>query len=87
MNKEEAKQLRDLLDGFIDGKTIQRGNSIDGRWCDDPTPDFNANWRWRVKPEPRTFWVYEADIGNGTLSYCPPKDNKEYWVKLVEVTE
>ena len=60
MNRERAKELLPIIQAFVDGKTIQYLD-IDGSWydLDEPNWEYSVNnkVRYRIKPEPREFWI------------------------------
>lgn len=52
-------EMRAVIDAAIAGKKIQCrviGNAV---WCDcNDSPLFNfASYQYRIKPEPREFWI------------------------------
>ena len=59
MTRERAKELLPVIQAFIDGKTIQARNQ-GGDWFDC---DYCGSVEWRVKPEPREFWVIVDKAG------------------------
>jgi len=63
MNRERAKELLPIIQAFADGKSIQlRRNYADG-WEDlcSPANFNNIGFEWRIKPEPRVFWINPSD--------------------------
>ena len=69
MTRERAKELLPVIQAWAEGKEIQV--SLDGkdwRTLPSPNPMFeNENWEWRVKPEPREFWIENSptcDLGH-----------------------
>ena len=61
MNRERAKELLPIIQEFAEGKTIQcRGMGLD--WAD---VSISLTWEadeYRIKPEPREFWLDPADF-------------------------
>ena len=55
MKKAHAELLAKVMLAYVEGKTIERYHN--GKWYEDPDPDFDCGMQWRVKPEPRTIWV------------------------------
>lgn len=59
MTRERAKDLLPVIQAYADGKDIQfRYN--DGLWVDHQSefnPDPSPIVQYRVKPEPREFWI------------------------------
>ena len=67
MTKERAKELIPVIQAYAEGKAVQVRIAGDGDpWQDysGECPNFeNGNWEWRVKPEPREFWVIVDKAG------------------------
>jgi len=68
VNREEAKELLPIIQGFSEGKDIQfkyRG----GEWKDhgDVSAGFsNGDTEWRITPGVVVFWVNVSESGNIT---------------------
>ncbi len=63
MNKDNAKDYLPLVQALADGKVIQHRGvngwySVDAPSFDSPASDY------RIKPEPREFWVNRYPNGN-----------------------
>jgi len=59
MNRERAKELREVFNAFCDGKEIQF-IAVDGSmiWEAALTPAFhNRAYEYRIKPEPQVIYV------------------------------
>jgi len=59
--RERVKGYIKVLEAYLDGKTIQYANE-GYKWtdiaCDVPPPfNFTLAGQYRVKPEPREFWI------------------------------
>ena len=68
MTKEQALHYSRLFAGIAEGKEIQRRN-IDLRcemdWSDvDGFSIIGNKFEYRLKPEPRTFWLYRSKWSN-----------------------
>jgi hypothetical protein len=69
MNIEETKKAIEVMQAFVDGKTVQVETHAGWEDVDDPL------WEWfggpyRVKPqEPKEIWVNEYEGGWGALVY------------------
>lgn len=67
MTRERAKELLPVLQAWVEGKKIQvSSDATDAKWEDyDGTfADLeNLNWKWRVKPEAREWWVAFYSLG------------------------
>lgn len=59
MTIERAKELLPLIQAFAEGKTIQ-GKVLDVHWHDIPDPTWDNDVEYRVKPEPRQFWMVDG---------------------------
>jgi len=60
MNRERAIKLLPVIRAFADGKEVEwRDNDLYKEWqtgAQEPTFDEPSN-EWRIKPEPREFWI------------------------------
>ena len=66
--RERVKGYIKVLEAYLDGKTIQYANE-GYKWtdiaCDVPPPfNFTLAGQYRVKPEPREFYLSFDGIGN-----------------------
>jgi hypothetical protein len=96
MTRELAKTLIPILQGFIEGKTIQFRGGSDWR-----TLELNEGWgtfenyEWRIKPEPREFWLglhHDSDFSCAQVVKCsqgpkPDKCDSSHVIKVREVLE
>ena len=64
MNREQAQELLPIIQAFAEGKTVQYLNGSVGKWSDAVTPSFFTQYQWRIKPEPREFYLIE-DLKTG----------------------
>lgn len=74
MNIEETKKAIEVMQAFVDGKTIQhRVRDTSGRYYPwDQLRMIAPVWNWwateyRVKPEPKEIWVNEYGQGFGAI--------------------
>lgn len=51
MTPERAKELLPIIQAFADGKTVQMQDGYNG-WLDLPSPTFQSNTTYRIKPDP-----------------------------------
>ena len=66
--KELARHHAEILIAWADGKEIQSADSPDGPWeawarrpwVKFSSADFACAPFWRIKPQPREFWVVET---------------------------
>lgn len=96
MNRERAKELLPIIQAFADDKTIQlRGRYTDG-WEDLRTSaNFDDNdIEWRIKPEPRVFWINDYADGSIYIHKSQASSNsaqsinsKIEVIKVIEVLE
>jgi len=93
MDRERCKELLPVLQAFAEGKTIQcRGMGLD--WAAVSTnPTWEAD-EYRIKPEPREFWLFEPWKNSNPCCHqgeLQPRnqDNKKIngWIKVREVLE
>ena len=92
MNKEEAQKAIEVLQAFIDGRTIEFKENVGGdQWKTAIACVFNfALNNYRVKPEPREFWfVKNANFKNGRfqITTTEPSANWEEVIKVREVLD
>ena len=57
MNRERAKELLPVIKAFTEGKDIQCRSTDDTQWLDTTIPTFSASIEYRIKPEPREYWI------------------------------
>lgn len=69
-----ADEMIAVIAGAEAGKVIQyRELGPRGDWmiADHPLWDF-SHWNYRIKPEPREWWVNEYEDDNGRCGYAYP---------------
>ena len=84
MTREHVKSMLPIMAAFSEGKAIQIA-TVSG-WKDiDENPDFDAHPSvYRVKPEPRDFWIMpHAGFGCGLALEHKP-DGQSIHVREVE---
>lgn len=65
MTRDEAKALWPIIKSFGEGKTIQILDGAD--WIDLEESQFaDPSSYYRIKPEPRRFWIVKRTDGSGT---------------------
>lgn len=70
MNRQQAKELLPIIQGYVDGKKIEKRpkGRYDVEWQETDLPAFNAHTcDYRIKPEPK---------------YRPFKDAEECWQEM-----
>ena len=69
MKRERAAELWPIIKAFSEGKTVQVFTTDDKRWKDLTNPRFNNDYaEYRIKPEPREFYVYVTKNGGTFVS-------------------
>jgi len=66
MTRERAKELLPIITAFAEGKDVQYRTHRNDVWSPATSPNFAEHLEWRVKPEPREFWVNVYSTGD----YC-----------------
>ena len=94
MNRKRAKELLPIIQAFADGKMVQA--NLYGRWHDiNDSVSFECDWNlFRIKPEPREFWLCNVDDKRNANHYWITKEQKDsgHWdqtehIKVREVIE
>ena len=69
MNRETAKALLPIIQAFAEGKTIESSNTRGSDWFEHKEDvTFNLEpTRYRIKPEPREFWIVNWNDGHTTV--------------------
>jgi len=55
MDRKRAAELLPVIQAFADGKTIQYFNTCMCKWL--ATDDCTRHSEYRIKPEPREWWL------------------------------
>ena len=87
MNRKRARELLPVIQAFAEGKTIQyRDNSRVYKWSDADNEIFllNTDNEYRIKPEPREFWIF-YDLSQ--ILDSPPVCGPDKYFKVREVTD
>jgi len=65
MNREKTRKAIEVMQAYLDGKEIQSCDGIEDAWADITNPVWSwFEYRYRIKPEPREFWVDVDDSGH-----------------------
>lgn len=56
MNKHEVNLHWDLILALKEGKTIQYFSNSWNKWRDVASPAFISTDKYRIKPEPKSYW-------------------------------
>lgn len=58
MTRERAKELLPVIQAWAEGKAVQcRGRYCSDNWGDSTCPTWRDDFDYRIKPEPREWWV------------------------------
>ena len=84
MDRERAKELLPLIEAFAFGAVIEMRPAEGCTWGVETEPGWTDGREYRIKPEPREFWVtFDADGLLVQVDKCVTKD----CFKVVEVLE
>lgn len=61
MTKEETKNLIVVMQAYVDGKQIQYTAAESEYWTDAKSPEWDPNYDYRIKPEPKYRPFNNAD--------------------------
>lgn len=82
MTREQAKELLPIITAFAEGKNIQWLLPDDTFWRDIEDDDIQEpmeNYKWRIKPEPREFWLVDNNEGRAPFSTVLYSKPTEYY--------
>ena len=85
MNKENASQFLPLVQALADGKQIQVSRKDKSHWMNSDEPTFSSEYLWRIKPEPREFFLYRDDTSDDY--YVSDTNPPAEWNELIKVRE
>jgi len=88
VDRERAKELLPIIQAFAEGKTIETRGGPGGEWHRVKTDwelPFDLECEYRIKPEPREFWV-QPDCQVVNDLHERPLDF-EGWIKVREVLD
>lgn len=77
MTRERAKELLPIIQAYADGKDVQFKSTTDGEWYCDSKPDWTRGLIYRIKPEPRVFWIVINEFGGAAL-FCREDSAKHH---------
>lgn len=65
MTRERAKELLPVIQAFAEGRDIEECYLCEPpKWIKSTNPEFdNDNYKFRIKPEPRRFWLSSNQSG------------------------
>lgn len=85
MTREQTKELLPVMQAWANGGDVQvrdRSRPTDS-WdtYSGSDPDFdNKNWEWRIKPEPREFWISLRGEDEQWYSCHTSRENAERYI-------
>lgn len=94
MTRERAKELLPIIQAFAEGKATQFSIDDGHSWRDNNTEYHTLNFifdgsvLYRVKPEPKTVWIYTDDLkrDRASIASSEPRPNPSgIWKKFIEV--
>lgn len=57
MTRKRAKELLPVIQAWAEGKGVQHRCHVDPFWHNAENPTWNEDFDYRIKPEPREWWV------------------------------
>jgi NDP-sugar pyrophosphorylase family protein len=92
MTRDEAREFAKVVQAYADGKQVQ-AHLKEGRWIDLDDPEFFSQPKgyYRIKPEPREYWL--RALPDGRIAVFTEKDQAEieasFWQhsKVIHVRE
>lgn len=80
MNKEQTAKLIEVMQEYVDGKTIEFLLGNDWVMVSEPGWKFGT-WEYRIKPEPRE-WTISVDKKGNAFSYEKGDELSPYYSKV-----
>ena len=89
MNRNRAKELLPIIQAFAEGKDIQYKTELSNGWNKASYPIFSDEKEYRIKPEPREFWLFASGEWQEAYSNDSPLQRviTPNTIKCVEVIE
>lgn len=84
MTKEETKNLIVVMQAYVDGKQIQYTAAESEYWTDAKSPEWDPNYDYRIKPEPKYHPFANADecwqemLKHHPFGIMSSKNSKDY---------
>jgi len=86
MNAQTAKDYLPLVQALAEGKTIQESSEQQHYWSDSEEVIFSLPAsRYRIKREPRRYWILESDDGQRVTGRATKPQITECFIEVVEV--
>ena len=83
LTRDRAKELLPVIQAFAEGKAIQvRGShpNLETPWVDCSDPLWPDGAQYRIKPQPREFWIEKRPSGAIAVFHSPIADSANYEV-------
>ena len=84
MDRERAKELLPIIQAFAEGKSIEGRPCPNSEWGPVTTSHFMDGWEFRIKPEPRVFWLDIHDL-EVLEQETNPAPSSGAWIKVMEI--
>ena len=85
MNRERARELLPIIQAFAEGKAIEY-KTYSEKWVPLPDPPaFYGDSEYRIKPEPREFWIWW--MGNHLWEGSDKQEDSEVYIDVIHVRE
>lgn len=85
-DKRSCNQTQGRYRGFIEGKTLQFKKTEDASWIDCENPFFAEIHEYRIKPQPRHWWITFIDKSYMVSNQMPGPIQK-WGTEIIEVVE
>ena len=60
----------ELIKKWADGAEIQYKSKADGEWCDHSDTEWDEDYEYRIKPEPKPDWSKHIRISSRNNEIC-----------------
>ena len=96
MNRERARELLPVMQAFADGAEIQFRSRVEkSKWSDSTYPNWDAGFKYRIKPKPQEFWMAHCGDEKNRRNVQPIEDGRDFacfessdlWIKVRKVIE
>ena len=90
MDRERAKELLPIIEAYAEGKVVQWRADFD-EWTDDDNFNPDLHLDYRIKPEPREWWIcysFDSDA-NPSVYDCASTSEKcvDHYHEYIKVRE
>ena len=86
MDRERAKELLPIIEAYANGADIECRYANSELWRTE-VPEFASGTEYRIKPEPREWWVYDDNINPEVIRSLNEihRECHHRWIKVREV--